>query len=134
MFKLELKGDLLATLESDFDQLVNDANKKLGPEFKKQAEKDVYEWPRETVRQNGQTVSSPRDVIDSGDGANSHEYRGLQGDIATHVWTAEHMDMVVRGAILSNGTRYPARDFPGDVLRAGELERLMRENDSEKPA
>jgi hypothetical protein len=68
-----------------------------------------YQWPGTTKRQNGQTVGSPRDIIDTGELDSSQRLsRAGKGDWLW-VWTAPHALIVHEGATLRNGGEYPAR-------------------------
>lgn len=67
-----------------------------------------WNWPNRTVRQNGEVVDSPRDIIDEGTLRNSQRISfeagkdTVTGEVA---WTADHAISVHQGA---NG---PARPF-----------------------
>lgn len=69
----------------------------------------VYQWPRRTVRSNGQTVGSPRDIIDTGDLDSSQRLTRESALVWRWDWTAEHALFVHEGVTLRNGTEMPAR-------------------------
>jgi hypothetical protein len=58
-----------------------------------------YEWTNPTVRSKGETVYSPRDIIDTKDLHNSHKIDGE--DL---VWTADYADINHDGGMV--GRRY----------------------------
>jgi hypothetical protein len=67
-----------------------------------------YEWPGDTRRANGQTVGSPRDIIDTGELDSSQQLLRSRGEWLW-LWTAPHALIVHEGATLRNGGEYPAR-------------------------
>jgi hypothetical protein len=69
----------------------------------------VYQWPNRTVRRNGRTVSSPRDIIDTGDLDSSQQLTRESRFVWRWDWTAAHALFVHEGVTLRNGTDLPAR-------------------------
>jgi hypothetical protein len=71
----------------------------------------AYDWPNRTVRSNGQTVSSPRDIIDTGELDSSQQLTRESRTVWRWDWTADHALIVHEGATLRNGTEIPARPW-----------------------
>lgn len=71
----------------------------------------VWDWDGQTERQNGTTVSSPRNIIDEGELLDG--YRALKrGKTRTaHVFDAEHTLAVHNGAAYADGHSVPGRPF-----------------------
>jgi hypothetical protein len=77
-----------------------------------------YQWPGTTKRQNGSTVGSPRDIIDTGELDSSQRLsRAGKGDWLW-TWTADHALLVHEGATLRNGGEYPARPWTRRAVAA----------------
>ncbi|WP_414755575.1 hypothetical protein [Anabaena sp. CCY 9910] len=69
---------------------------------------DIWEWPRETVRRNGEVVDSPRNAVDQEELIDSLVIsRNANG--AELTWEAPHSTIVHDGATTKNGTELPAR-------------------------
>jgi hypothetical protein len=67
-----------------------------------------YDWPGPTRRANGQTVTTPRDIIDTGELDSSQQLLRSRGEWLW-LWTTPHALIVHEGATLRNGGEYPAR-------------------------
>lgn len=67
---------------------------------------DIWEWPRETVRSNGETVGSPRDRVDSEELIDSLVI-SRSANAADYTWESDHAAIVHDGATLQNGTELP---------------------------
>ena len=86
-------------------------------QFRGAIEADVYAWPRETVRSNGRTVGSPRDIVDTGKLRDSQQFQ--VNDLAINfLWDAidpetglSYASDVFYGYTNGNGTDFPARDW-----------------------
>lgn len=85
-----------------------------------QLEAEKWAWPRETKRKSGQTVGSPRDIIDTGELKNSLSLYYLTPTSVEYQYASDHAMLVHQGATLSTGTVIPARpwvDAAADELR-----------------
>lgn len=71
---------------------------------------DIWEWDRETVRRNGETVSSPRDIVDTGELYDSLVI-SRNASAVKYSWEADHASIVHDGATTINGTDLPARPW-----------------------
>lgn len=77
-------------------------------------------WPNETQRRNGDTVGSPRDIVDMG-GLRDSQKRENQTEFTTDfVWTGgdgkEYALEVHDGYASKGGRRLPARPFTEDTV------------------
>jgi hypothetical protein len=76
----------------------------------------AYAWPGRTVRSNGQVVSSPRDIIDTGELDSSQRLARESRTAWRWDWTAGHALLVHEGATLRGGGVYPARRWTGRAV------------------
>jgi hypothetical protein len=77
-----------------------------------------YDWPRTTVRRNGRTVTSPRDIIDTGELDSSQRLTRVSRTEWLWDWSADHALIVHEGATLRNGTDIPARRWTVRAVQA----------------
>ena len=77
-----------------------------------------YQWPGTTKRQNGSTVGSPRDIIDTGELDSSQRLTRLSRLEWLWDWSADHALTAHEGATLRNGTDYPARRWTVRAVQA----------------
>lgn len=109
---------ILEAAEDSWDETIEAASEACQQALTEQR----YEWPNPTRRSNGETVYSPRDVIDTKLLYNSHAIDGE--DL---VWSAEHADINHDGGW--KGKRYhPARPWTnhgikGDLTDGSEWQR-----------
>ena len=72
---------------------------------------DAWQWPNETRRQNGRTVGSPRNIIDTANLRQTGLW-GLESPFSARmVWSASYAAAVHEGARLRNGTFLPPRPW-----------------------
>ncbi|MEH1808428.1 hypothetical protein [Nostoc sp.] len=71
---------------------------------------DIWEWPRETLRQNGDLVGSPRSILDSEELYNSLVI-ARTANAAEYTWESDHAAIAHDGATTKNGTELPARPW-----------------------
>lgn len=96
------------------------ANKDLEEAIVGQIASPIWNWPGETVRQNGAVAGSPRNIIDSGDLLGSYRVEKRGPNAYSHGFAVPYALAVHNGAVLRNGgvitarpfTEVPARDFP----------------------
>jgi hypothetical protein len=88
----------------------------LAGRFQDALRKQVYQWPRLTIRSNDQVVYSPRNIIDTAALAQQQQAPRIQGMSATFRWTAPYSVAVHEGVVLKNGTVLPARPWTRAVL------------------
>jgi hypothetical protein len=76
-----------------------------------------WPWPNPTKRRNGQTVTSPRDIIDTGALDGSQQLTRPKRGTWIWLWTAPYALIVHEGATLRNGGEYPARPWTKAAVR-----------------
>ena len=87
--------------------------------------KEQYTWPVTTRRKNGQVVTSPRDIVDTGrliNSATPPEVSSAGGRSALRIaWTAPYAYEVLKGGYLVGTTRQnyvaPERDWISRTYR-----------------
>lgn len=83
--------------------------------YEEQARTEIktVKWshPRETTRRNGQTVGSPRDIVDTGELSRSQQPATFAkgGKEAEVKWDADYALYVHEGVTYSNGTTTPPK-------------------------
>lgn len=88
-------------------------------------ESDKWEWPRTTHRQNGEVVTSPRNIVDTGRLRDSQRIE-IEGDSAVVEWAADYALKVHEG-IVENGFLKPGRPWTETALEEIDLEQVMAE-------
>ncbi|WP_293913734.1 hypothetical protein [Deinococcus sp.] len=73
----------------------------------------LWNWPHTTRRRNGETVSSPRNLVDSGDLRDSLMPPEQAGNAVRLTWTSDHAGEVFLGA-----PGKPGRNLPEYVARS----------------
>jgi hypothetical protein len=101
----------------------------LRDELKSQIQAVQYAWPRQTRRRNGTTVTTPRDIVDTG--AFLASQADFQPDplILRYTWGGNGGPVTYAGIILrgisgagrDGQPRYPARDWITPALRERPL-------------
>ncbi|HYW17714.1 MAG TPA: hypothetical protein VE956_00120 [Nodularia sp. (in: cyanobacteria)] len=81
-----------------------------GEAFQNALASDIWEWPRETLRQNSDLVSSPRDIYDTGELYDSLVI-SRTANAAEYTWEADYAAIVHDGATTKSGTELPARPW-----------------------
>ncbi len=79
-----------------------------------------YNWPRTTVRQNGDTAGSPRDIIDTGKLIGSQNLDRLDSDTFELSWGADYAAEVHEGKTLKSGVNLPARRWTKEAIRGDD--------------
>jgi hypothetical protein len=101
--------------------------------FSQKISSSEWPWPGPTKRRNGQTVTSPRDIIDTGELDSSQRLTRPKRGTWIWLWTAPYALFVHEGATLRGGGEYPARPWtkaavaeyqPGDKF-AQEVKRRV---------
>jgi hypothetical protein len=68
---------------------------------------DRYVWPNATIRQNGQIVTSPRDIVDTGGLRDSQYKNTITAEITEFGWTEDDPELNHNGGMNTyNGHRY----------------------------
>jgi hypothetical protein len=84
-----------------------------------------YDWPRTTVRQNGDIVSTPRDIVDTANLLESQYVLRINSDRFEFGWDVDYAAAVHEGATTRSDTHLPARRWTqaairGDTTAPGE--------------
>lgn len=97
-----------------------------GEAFQNAIASDQWEWPRETLRQNKDLVSSPRDIYDTGELYDSLVI-SRTGNAAEYTWEADYAAIVHDGATTKNGTELPARPWTKVGLEECDAAGIMQQ-------
>lgn len=104
----------------------------LGTRFQQAIRTPAYGWPRNTLRQNGQLVGSPRDIVDTGTLAQQQQAPQISGTQAAYRWTAPYSPYVHEGVRLRGGGIMPARPWTGAVLGTERIDGIEPYNFRER--
>lgn len=78
---------------------------------------DLYDWPRETRRRNGEIAGSPRSIVDTGALIESKVIaRSSSSNSVEFSWDAPYASAVRNGCTLRNGTEMPERKWDEKAL------------------
>ena len=100
-------------------KILTDFGKALDTELKEQIRTERYSWPGETRRRNGETVTSPRDIVDTGAFLRSQRRRRVNLTTIRFEWGGSG-GVTYAGYIYQGipGKNYPARDWIKPALDA----------------
>lgn len=106
-------------------KILTDYGKALDQQLKEEIKTEQFSWPGETRRRNGSTVTSPRDIVDTGAFLRSQRRRRINLTTIRFDWGGSG-GVTYAGAIYQGipGRNYPARDWikPAlDALPIGEF-------------
>jgi len=73
---------------------------------------DLYSWPNETQRRNGETAGRTRNIVDIGDLRNSQSVQ-ISGLEAVYSWDVDYAAIVFFGYTTTAGNSYPGRNWIG---------------------
>lgn len=88
-------------------------------DFDQQIMLDQWRWKGsegETRRKNGQVVTEPRDIVDTGELLRSKKRTQVSRNVVDFEWTAEHAEGVHDGYTSKKGTVNPARPWTEPTL------------------
>ncbi|NBV46897.1 MAG: hypothetical protein EBR86_14985 [Planctomycetia bacterium] len=102
------------------------------PAFKEEIKAAQFSWPRPTKRRNGDTVTSPRDIVDTGDFLSS-QFRRQEAPLSlrlTYTWGGRGTGVNYAGYILTGipSRGYPGRDWIKPVFTDHPLDRFFATN------
>ncbi|MEH2393874.1 MAG: hypothetical protein V7K21_20145 [Nostoc sp.] len=97
-----------------------------GEAFQNAITSDIWEWPRETLRQNSDLVGSPRDIYDTGGLYDSLVISRTTG-AAEYTWEVDYAAIVHDGATTKNGTELPARPWTKVGLEKCDAAGIMQQ-------
>lgn len=87
------------------------------PKFQESIVEQRYDWPQVTIRQNGQAVTSPRNIVDTGAFKLSQERTMLNATTCLFTWNAPYSSLILTGYMTKTGQRMPGRDWITPVLK-----------------
>ena len=106
--KAILKAILIEALEVVVRDLAN--------AFQSLIEARIYAWPNTTQRQNGSVVTSPRDIVDTGEFKRSQRLERPNPHIFNFVWDAQYAAYIYYGYRTLGGNQMPGRDWISPAL------------------
>ena len=126
----ELRREIDKAVKRAFAQTAG----KLGAEFPKQISEKKWDWPNETIRKNGQTVTTPRDIVDLGNLRASQRRETISATAVEWTWHVDYSAVVHDGPKLKDGQQYRHRPWTKDAEKEVKLlkdfaDRLRRELD-----
>lgn len=98
--------ELLAGASEAFHQ----ANEQMVGDLAREVVSNKWQWPRVTIRERGDPVGSPRNIIDTTAFQQSQGNKRVSETEHEHRFDTDYALAVVLGAKLSNGTVLPARN------------------------
>jgi hypothetical protein len=113
----------LVRLEGAFGRVFESAMDWAEQDFQSEIAENKWRWPNKTIRQNGQSVGSPRNIIDTGNLLQSQSRESLGVDHTAFTWTGQsgstktYALYVHDGCVLKNGRRIPARPFTDHAIQ-----------------
>lgn len=104
--------------QAKLNQAISKAFRQTVQDYAAQCQEELrtpkWDWPGETERQNGETVGSPRDIVDEGELADSQqEPQFTESDseiVGTIEWTSDHAAVVFTGLVDAQDV-YPGREW-----------------------
>lgn len=112
-------------------QILTDYGKVLGDQLKEEIQTPQFNWPRTTKRRNGQTVSTPRDIVDLGGLLRSQRRDRPNATQLRFTWEPKSRDgfmyagLVLTGYTTSKGTLVPGRNWIKPALDKHPLDRFF---------
>jgi hypothetical protein len=79
-----------------------------------------YGWPRTTHRQNGQVVTTPRNILDTAALLESQSLNRTSNDTFELSWGVDYAAKVHEGETLKNGQTRPARRWTQEAIRGDD--------------
>jgi len=114
-------------------QILTTYGKVLGDQLKEEIQTPQFGWPRATKRRNGQTVSSPRDIVDLGGLLRSQRRDRPSATQLRFTWEPKSKDgfmyagLILTGYTTSKGTLVPGRNWIKPALEKQPLDRFFAE-------
>lgn len=114
--RLVLKNWNAPTIKQQTIAVFRQYSTEVFPKFQESIVNQRYEWPNVTLRSNGQVVSSPRNIVDTGQLKLSQERKQLSATSVLFTWPTPYSGAVLTGFKTQNGTTFPGRDWITPVL------------------
>lgn len=112
-------------------QILTSYGKVLGDQLKEEIKTPQFNWPRATKRRNGQTVTSPRDIVDLGGLLRSQRRDRPSATQLRFSWEPKSKDgfmyagLILTGYTTSKGTLVPGRNWIKPALDKQPLDRFF---------
>ena len=127
--KFRRKGKQPKDLASAFKRAAGIALYELVPKLDRQFTEEIqtveWGWPGVTKRKNGETVYSPRDIVDLGDLMRSQRNQKIDNFTWRWTWDVEYSSVVHNGAVLKQGGNYPARPWTKTAIRVIDPDKII---------
>lgn len=113
--------------------ILTNYGKVLGDQLKEEIQLPQFSWPRSTKRRNGQTVSSPRDIVDLGGLLRSQRRDRPSATQLRFTWEPKSKDgfmyagLILTGYTTSKGTLVPGRNWIKPAFDKQPLDRFFAE-------
>ncbi|MEL7494648.1 MAG: hypothetical protein AAGJ95_11895 [Cyanobacteria bacterium J06554_11] len=114
-----------AKIDSLLGQALKVAIADLDASFTAVIESSLFAWPNFTNRVNGQTVGSPRDIVDTGEFRDSQSYTAINPLLYRFVWAIEYALVILYGYTTRAGNTYAARDWIAETLKQVSFEEIF---------
>jgi hypothetical protein len=88
----------------------------------------IWEWPRETKRQSGEIVFTPRNIVDTGQLKDSQQLFFESWTYAIWRWDTEYALYVHEGYTTQSGTDMPARQWVTNTLDNINIKAIFTDN------
>jgi len=130
---LKLTGWNANQLKLRVPQILTSYGKVLGDQLKEEIKTTQFTWPRATKRRNGQTVTSPRDIVDLGGLLRSQRRDRPSATELRFTWGAKsksgftYAPLVLTGYTTNRGTVVPGRNWIKPALEKQPLEQFFAE-------
>ena len=114
----------LQKIDDRLDRVLEDLGKELDVEFQYQFKQEVYKWKGPqgvTRRKNGEVVTEPRNIVDTGALRNSQQWTVRRAKSLVFAWGGGFVDYA--GAVFF-GIPYPGANGPGRDWVAPVLKRF----------
>ena len=114
-------------------QILTTYGKVLGDQLKEEIQTPQFNWPRATKRRNGQTVTSPRDIVDLGGLLRSQRRDRPSATELRYTWEPKsssgfmYAGLILTGYTTSKGTVVPGRNWIKPALDKQPLEKFFAE-------
>jgi len=118
-----LREDFLAAAKRAFDKTAQD----FAIAQQEQMDAEVYDWPRTTERSSGEVVSSPRDIVDTGELKESLEVSEVSRFQYEYYYPPDYAAIVHEGGKTASGREYPARPWIEDSAIAMDIQQTLGE-------
>ena len=115
----EFQGNELRRLDGVNQRTLQQVMDWADNDFDAQITRSEWDWKGpdgRTRRRNGQVVTQPRNIVDTGELLSSKTRTQVNRNTVDFTWTAEHAELVHDGADAVNGEEYPARAWTEPTL------------------